>query len=119
MKFNKTNITKLLIKIQDNDGISLACNCLATKAIKDLKLEKLHQKLTKNPDSVYRVQNQMGFSELKKGEHFMFVEKIDVGDGIFNLVGIKKNKFCYRMGGTNRIIGDLEIKVIKTNKKLN
>jgi hypothetical protein len=54
MKFNKTNITKILIEIQDNDGIQLACNSIATKAIKDLKLRRLHQKLTGNSDAAYK-----------------------------------------------------------------
>jgi hypothetical protein len=53
MKINKTNITKLLIQIQDNDGLQLACNAIATKAIKDLGLRRLHQKLTGNSDSAY------------------------------------------------------------------
>lgn len=48
MKFNKTNITKLLIWIQDHCDIQ--ANAAATKAIKNFKLRKLHQKLTKNPD---------------------------------------------------------------------
>ena len=54
MKINKTNLTKLLIKIQDNDGIQLACNAIATKAVKDFGLEKIHCKLTGNPKSSYK-----------------------------------------------------------------
>lgn len=53
MKINKTNLTKLLIKIQDNDGIQLACNAIATKAVKDFGLEKIHCKLTGTPKSSY------------------------------------------------------------------
>ena len=61
----------------------------------------------------------MTFKQLKVGDHFEFAKKTKVGNGIFNLVGIKKDEFCYRMGGLNRLVGDFNVKVIKTNKPLN
>lgn len=54
MKFNKTNVTKILIAIQDNDGIQLACNAIATRAIRKMGLENLHQKLTGNSKESYK-----------------------------------------------------------------
>ena len=61
----------------------------------------------------------MTFSKLKIGDHFEFAHKTEIRREIFNLVGIKKDKLCYRMGGINRIIGNKKIKVIKTSKELN
>lgn len=52
-KFNKTELTKFLIELQDT--CDLRANALATEVVKKLKLRKLHQKLTGNPDSAYRV----------------------------------------------------------------
>jgi hypothetical protein len=54
IKFNKTNVTKLLIELQDYG--SFDSNVFATKAVKDFGLRKLHQKLTRNPDSAYKIQ---------------------------------------------------------------
>ncbi len=51
MKFNKTNVTKIFIDMQDNGD--LTSNVMATRAIKKLKLRNLHQKITGNPDSAY------------------------------------------------------------------
>ena len=53
-KFTKEAITKILIEIQDNDGIPLACNAIATKAVKDFGLEGIHQKLTGNSKESYK-----------------------------------------------------------------
>ena len=61
----------------------------------------------------------MKFNQLKIGDHFEFAKKTNVGHGIFNLVGIKKDVFTYRMGGINRLIGSQDVKVIKTDKHLN
>lgn len=60
----------------------------------------------------------MTFSQLKIGDHFEFSEKTGVGGGMYNLVGIKKTKNSYRMGGLLRI-PELDVKVIKVKKPLN
>ncbi len=61
----------------------------------------------------------MTFKDLPIGSHFRFVEKTKVGNGIFDLVGIKKSESEYRMGGINRIIGSRNAKVIQTTETLN
>jgi hypothetical protein len=61
----------------------------------------------------------MKFNQLKIGDHFKFSKKTEVGHGIFNLVGVKKNEFTYRMGGINRIIETQDVRVVKTDKPLN
>ena len=55
----------------------------------------------------------MTFNELRIGQRFEFVEKTTVGCGIFNGIGIKKDIFVYRMNGTNRVIGNVDAKVIE------
>jgi hypothetical protein len=59
------------------------------------------------------------FKRLGVNRHFRFAEKTDVGNGIFNLVGVKKGSVGYRMGGINRIIGNVNVKVIETDDELN
>jgi hypothetical protein len=61
----------------------------------------------------------MTFGQLKIGDHFEFARKTSVGNGIFNLIGIKKGTWEYRMGGLNRQIGSVKTKVTKTKKELN
>ncbi len=50
-KLNKTNITKVLIEIQDKADI--VGNSLATKAIEDFGLEKEYEKLEKARTKLY------------------------------------------------------------------
>ena len=59
------------------------------------------------------------FKNLPIKSHFHFVKKTTVGCGIFNLVGVKKSDLEYRMGGLNRIIGNVNVKVIETTDELN
>jgi hypothetical protein len=59
------------------------------------------------------------FKSLPVKSHFRFVKKTTVGCGIFNLVGVKKSDLEYRMGGLNRIIGNVNVKVIETTDELN
>jgi hypothetical protein len=54
-KFNKTNITKLLIRMQDYGD--LGANAMATEAVDQFGLHKLHRKLTGNPASAYKRRN--------------------------------------------------------------
>jgi len=61
----------------------------------------------------------MTFKQLKVGEHFEFSKKTKVGNGIFNLVGVKKTDNEYRMGGLNRLIGNSNVEIIQTDKPLN
>ena len=44
LKLTKENVTKVLIEIQDRGDIT--ANSIATQAIKDFGLEKVHSKLT-------------------------------------------------------------------------
>lgn len=60
----------------------------------------------------------MTFNQLKIGDHFSFGKKVSFNP-TFNLVGIKKTKSVYRMGGLNRVIGDGKIQVNKTTKEFN
>ena len=59
------------------------------------------------------------FKRLGVNCHFRFAKKTAVGCGIFNLVGVKKSELEYRMGGLNRIIGNVNVKVIETADELN
>lgn len=55
----------------------------------------------------------MTFNELNIGDYFEFVHKSTVGGGMFNLVGLKKDEFSYRMAGLNRMVGNGAVRVIK------
>jgi hypothetical protein len=52
-KFNKTNVTAILVEIQDRGDVG--ANAIATQAIKDFGLRNIHQKITGNSDSAYKL----------------------------------------------------------------
>lgn len=50
-QITRTDFCKFLIKLQDT--CDLRANQLATEQVKKYRLQKIHQKLTGNPDSAY------------------------------------------------------------------
>lgn len=72
-----------------------------------------------NPSDLEVVKPTKAFKKLMIGNRFRFAKKISIGNGIYNLVGVKKGALEYRMGGLNRIIGNVNTKVIETTDELN